>query len=228
MKKTLLLFALIASFSFAQEFKIVKISGTVKAQFSTKEEWKEVKVGDVFSIETIISTAKFSSAAINTPAGNFTLKESSALSLSRLKKMTLDELILALAMEDITAAKQKRKNGRSRSTAVYGTDEEKSENPFFESNDFGIKKLNGAVQLAQSGLKESAVLTARETFGKYPASKNQPSFRIYFASVLNDLGLYEEAYKDFEEIKQLQLNDEQKKEIELKIENLKKKLSLNK
>ena len=65
----------------------------------------------------------------------------------------------------------------------------------------GIKKINGAKQLAENGYKESAVLVAKETYRKYPSTKNKITDRIYFADILVDLKLYSEAFEEFSEIK---------------------------
>ncbi|MBZ0198943.1 MAG: hypothetical protein K8H86_03680 [Ignavibacteriaceae bacterium] len=224
MKKIILLILFAASFITAQEFRVVKTSGTVKAQTDTKEEWSNIKTGDVLSSETVVLTSKNSSVVINAPFGNFTLKESSALALSRLKKMTLDELLLALAMEDVTNAKKNKNNGKSRSTAVYGT-EIKNDDFLSQETNLGVKKLNGAVQLAEGGFIESAVIAARETFDKYPATKMFAQYRINFASLLADLKLYDEAYKDFDDITKLKLSDKEKLEVNTKLENLRKKIS---
>ncbi len=224
MKKIFLFILFAASFLSAQQYKVIKISGSVQAQTDTKEEWKDVKAGEILSSETVLSTGKNSTVVIAAPGGNFMLKESSALSLSRLKKMTLDELLLALAMEDVTNAKKNKNNQRSRSTAVYGT-EQKTDEQRIALTEFGLKRLNGAEQLASGGFIESAVITARETYVKYPATKLFPNFRIYFASLLIDLKLYDEAYKDFEEINSLRLDDKQKTEVNQKLEDLGKKIS---
>ena len=53
-----------------------------------------------------------------------------------------------------------------------------------KTDDFGIKRLNGAMQLAKNGFKESSVVFAKETYRKYPDSKQIPSYRIYFADIL--------------------------------------------
>jgi hypothetical protein len=79
------------------------------------------------------------------------LKESSALPLSNLKKMNADELLLALAMEQILNAPKSNNGNKSQSTAVYGTKIGQTTGDTSEKdnfNSFGIKRINGAVQLA--------------------------------------------------------------------------------
>jgi len=92
------------------------------------------------------------------------------------------------------------------------------------SNDFGLKRLNGALQLAENGFKESAVVTSKEIFRKYPETKKKADSRIYFANLLYDFGLYEEAYDEFTSIKELKLSDKEISEVELKLSLLNKKI----
>ncbi len=167
---------------------------------------------------------KKSSVKISGEGINFTLKESSAIPVSSIKKMTIDELLLALAMEDVINAPRKKENDNGKSTAVYGSKEGGNESDIAGSDDFGIKRINGAMQLAENGFKESAVVTAKETFRKYPATKEMANYRIYFANLLYKFGLNEEAYDEFTSIKELKLSDKEKSEVEEKLSQLNKKL----
>ena len=80
------------------------------------------------------------------------------------------------------------------------------------------------MQLAENGFKESAVVTAKETFRKYPSTKEMANYRIYFANLLYEFGLNEEAYDEFTSIKELKLSDKEKTEVEEKLSQLNKKL----
>jgi len=224
MKKLIFLIIMIATvLTFAQSYKVGKVTGTVKI-LDSNDNWIEVKDGTILSYNSILVSEKKSSAKISGKGMNFTLKESSALSISSIKKMTLDELLLALAMEDMINAPRKNEKNNGKSTAVYGPKETGRVNEMVQSNDFGLKRINGAVQLAESGFKESAVVTAKEIFRKYPQTKENSHIRIYFADILYELGLYEEAYDEFVSIKELKLSDKEKTEIESKLILLDKKL----
>lgn len=87
---------------------------------------------------------------------------------------------------------------------------------------FGIKRLNGAMQLAKSGLKESSVVFAKETYRKYPDSKKIPSYRIFLADILYEKGLYEEALGEYFEIQQCDLTDVESREISSSVESIKR------
>ncbi len=223
MKKIFLLVITIASLAFCQSFKVDKVSGTVKA-LDSNDNWINVKEGTTLPLNSILVADKKSFVKISSEGLNFTLKESSAIPVSSIKKMTVDELLLALAMEDMINAPRKKQNENGKTTAVYGSKEGGNESEIGGSDGFGIKRINGAVQLAENGFKESAVITAKETFRKYPSTKEMANYRIYFANLLYDLGLYDEAYDEFTSIKELKLSDKEKSEVAVKLSLLNKKL----
>jgi len=227
MNKVILFLFLFYCFNFAQTYKAEKIKGSVKAQISSSENWTEVKENTEFKENTLIMTGKNSSVRLSHGDLHFTLKESSALSLSGLRKMSIDELLLALAMEDMINAPKNNDRKKSESTAVYGskTGSSRDEPEEREADNFGIKRMNGAVQLAENGFKESASVTVKETFRKYPDTKNKAFYRIYFANVLYECGLYAEAFDEFSEIKSLELTEKEKSEVDDKMNLLSKKLT---
>jgi len=206
----------------AQTFTVEKVSGDVKYQNGSSETWLTLKVGTALKDDAVISTGKNSSVLLKGNDVNFNLNESSAVSVSSIKKMNIDELLLALAMEDMMNAPKEIKKS-SDNTAVYGTKEGESTLQII-TDDFGIKRLNGAVQLAENSLEKSAVVAAKETYRKYPDTKKLPSYRIYFANILNDKGLYEEALDEYVDIQNLKLTDEERTEINTKTESIKMKL----
>lgn len=223
MKKIFLLIVIIASITFCQSFKVDKVTGTVKT-LDTNDNWSEVKKGTTIPSNSILVADKNSSVKISGEGIKFTLKESSAIPVSSIKKMTIDQLLLALAMEDMINAPRKKGNDNGKSTAVYGSKEGGNESDITGPDDFGIRRINGAVQLAENGFKESAIVTAKETFRKYPSTKKMANYRIYFADLLYDLGLNEEALDEFNSIKGLKLSDKEKSEVIDDISQINKKL----
>ena len=220
--KTLLIILIFAGVLSAQTFTVEKVSGDVKYQNGSSETWSALKTGATLKDDAVISTGTNSSVLLKGNNVNFNLNESSAVSVSNIKKMNIDELLLALAMEDMMNAPKEIKKS-SDNTAVYGTKE--GENSLqIRTDDFGIKRLNGAVQLAENSLEESAVVAAKETYRKYPDTKNLPSYRIYFANILNDKGLYEEALDEYVDIQKLKLTDKERTEVNEKTESIKMKL----
>jgi len=227
MKKIILFLILSTGFMFAQEYTVTKVNGDVKYLSGGNENWVELKKGETIERDAVISTGNNSSITLRSNNLHFTLNESSAISVSSIKKMSTDELLLALAMEDMINAPQNNGNEKSGNTAVYGTDESSRDELDLFSGEFGIKRLNGAMQLAESDMKESAVVVAKETFRKYPDTKLLSSYRIFFADILFEKGLYNEAYEEFIEITELKLGDEEKLKVDEKTETIKKILLNN-
>jgi len=211
----------------AQQLKVTEVKGEVKYQSGTSESWITVKNGKVLQPNGFISTGKNSFVKIEESGNKISIGEMSAVSISSIKKMTTDELLLALAMEDMINAPKTNGNESSQSTATYGEKETTGKSGELKLNDFGIKRLNGAVQLADNGLKESSVVFAKETYRKYPETKEIASFRIFFADVLYQKGLYEEAFGDYIDIQNLDLSNEQLSEVESRIDSINKILLIN-
>jgi hypothetical protein len=224
--KTLILLLTMSTTLLAQKYKAADVNGEVKYQSGTEESWVKVDEGTLLNHDAVITTGSNSSVQLVSDDFNFKLNEKSAVSTSSIKKMSLDELLLALAMEDLLNAPKKNGNGTSESTAVYGEDD-RDDFPDLNSGTFGIKRLNGAMQLANSGLTESAVIFAKETYRKYPDTKTIPSYRIYFANLLYEKSLYEEALLEFKEIAKLDLSNIQREKVNSSLESIKKVLMSN-
>jgi len=220
--KTLLILLLFIPTISPQHFKVSEVKGDVKYQSGASEIWVKVKNGEELQPDGIILTGEKSSVQLKESANIINIGELSAVSISSIKKMSTDELLLALAMEDMINAPKTNGNGVSSSTATYGEKEGSTENVILNSNDFGIRRLNGAIQLANNDLKESSVVFARETYRKYPEAKQVASYRIFFAEVLFEKGLYEEALGEYLDIQKLELSKEQKVKVESSITSINK------
>lgn len=225
MKNLLLVLFFSAGITLAQTFHVEKVLGTVKVQIGTNENWSNVAENQTLGANSIIETGKNSQVILIENNSKFTLKSSSVLQLSDIKKMSVNDLILALAMEDMLNAPKKKDEANSKNTAVYGAQISGIKDPIVETDNFGIKKLNGAVQLAESGYKESAVVDAKDTYRKYPETKNIASFRIYFTNILFDFGLNDDAYDEFKSIQSLKLSGDQKEIVKNKLAILASKLT---
>jgi hypothetical protein len=219
----LIIFFIVSTSMLPQTYKAVNVKGEVKFQSGTDESWVNVNEGTLLNNDAVVATGSNSSVQLVSDDINFNLKQKSAVSTGSIKKMSLDELLLALAMEDLINAPKKNDNGTSESTAVYGEDNSE-EFPDLNSGPFGIKRLNGAMQLVSNGLTESALVFAKETYRKYPDTKSIPSYRIYFANALFEKSLYEEALKEYKEILNLSLSEAQRGSVESLIEDINKVL----
>lgn len=218
--KIFLIFILFVSTVLAQNFTVVNIKGEVKYRAATSEAWNDLKEGFNLQQNDFVTTGEKSSVQIKRSGQIFNLEEFSAVSLSSVKPMSTDELLLALAMENMINAPKKNGGKNSTNTAVYGDKEGEEKSIKMKDDNFGIKRLNGAVQLAKNGFKESSIIFARETYRKYPDSKQIPSFRIFFADLLFEKGLYEEALGEYLEINKLELKNEEKNQVEKRIKSI--------
>ena len=208
--KTLTIIALAATAAFAQPFVVEKARGDVRAQRGASEEWIDVRVGRELGEDALVETGSDAFLQLNRAGSRFALESNSALSLDYVREMSINDLLLVLAMEEIREAPDREGNNATGSTAVYG--EEESESAFEETTNvgFGVKRLNGAKRLAESGFRESAVAAAKETYRKYPGVRALADYRLYFAEVLLDLDLFEEALEEYDEIGDFPLNEERR------------------
>jgi tetratricopeptide (TPR) repeat protein len=212
--KTLIILILVIPSLFAQEYKALKVKGEVKFRSGTSETWIDLKDGTKLQVNDFVLTGEKSSVKIEGPGQDFNLSELSAVSLSSIRQMSTDDLLLALAMEDMINAPKTNGKQNSSNTAVYGDKEGEEKSILIQDDSFGTKRLNGAIQLAKSGYKESAIVFAKETYRKYPDAKEIPGYRIFFADLLFEKGLYEEALEEYMEISKLELNNDEKSQVE--------------
>lgn len=217
--KIILMFVFFIPSIFAQEYKALNLKGDVYYQPGTAEEWIKLKEGTIINADAFVSTGKNSSVKLVGKDESVMLKELSAISVGSIKKMSTDELLLALAMENMINAPKTNGKSPSNTTATYGEKEDEKVISTGE-NDFGIKRLNGATELASSGLKESAIIFANETYRKYPDTKKIAKYRILFADIFYEKGLYTEALGEYLEIKKLKLTNEESKKVNASVEKL--------
>jgi hypothetical protein len=219
----ILLFFLCVVVISAQGFKVEKVSGNAAILKGTSEEYTTIKEGDVLQGTDLLITDENSYVQLVKNSSRFILNSNAALNLMNIKKVSINDLILALTMEEIRNIPV-NKSDNTKNTAVYGTQENKSGSLVVNENVIGIKKLNGARQLAESGYKESAIIVAKETYRKHPATRSRFDERIYFADLLAGLTLYEEALTEYNDVQKLDLTERQKEIVINKISGIKEAL----
>ena len=224
MKKIFITFLIISANIFAQNFTVEKVSGKVQVLHGTSEKYVAVKSGDSLNGNDLLITDDKSFIQLNKSGNRFILQSNSALGLNYIKEISINDLLLALAAEEIRRVPRNENKGNSKNTAVYGEEIKASSSILITEDLMGIKKLNGAKQLAESGYKESAVIVAKETYRKYPSTKNKIDERIYFADVLVDLNLFSEAYEEFSELKKYAGDFSSSEVISKRLELLKSKI----
>ena len=225
MKKIFLILFIMTGFLPAQTFIVKKVKGEVKAQIGVSEKWQPVKKNAELNSQTTLMTSKNSRIVLQYGKEKIKIKNLSIISLKGIKKLTTDELLLALAMENILDVPNKKKNiNNSPNTAVYGKEINGKTKAVINENDFGKMRLNGAKQLAENGYIESAIIEAMETYRKYPDTKKLSDYRIYFANLLVKKRLYDEALTEYNKIIELKLDKNEKLQVKKQMAFLKKKL----
>ena len=214
--------------SFAQEFTVVKVTGTVKVLKGTSENWVNVKSNDKLSSNDVILTETKSSITISNDEQKFLLKDNAAIGLNHLRKVTINELILALTLDEIRNVPKIKRSSLSKNTAVYGTEISEIEESYISNNDLGEKKIMGAKFLSESGYKESSLIAAKEVFRNYPDISSNFNYRIHFVNILNDLGLYQETLSELNRISKFNLTNEEKAILNAKNEEINSKIIKNK
>jgi hypothetical protein len=190
MKKIIVILILLVSFMSAQEFTVEKISGDVKILKGTSEKWETVKRGEVLSGNDVLLTEANSYIQLNKDNNMFVLKGDVAIGLNHIKQVSINDLLLALALDEIRNVPKIKKNSISKNTAVYGSKSKVEKEISIDKNLLGAKKLNGAKLLNESGYSESSVIVAKEVFRNYPKISMRFEDRLYFADILNELKLY--------------------------------------
>lgn len=221
--KKLLLLLLFSCVLRAQSFDVEKISGKVFYFRGTGDNLQELHPGDKLSAGDMLLTMDNSSVLITRGGQEFLLKSNSVLGMNTLRKISLDELLLALAMEEIRNVPRPKGRKDIKSTAVYGTDAGAAKAATV-SRGLGEKRINGARQLADNGYSETSIIFARETFRKYPETRNNISDRIYFAEIMEKLNLPEEAYNEYSSISTLDISQSERQQIDQKMKKLSVKL----
>ncbi len=224
MKKLFIILLIAASNILAQDFVVEKISGQVKVLRGTEEQWLDVKEGQVLLGSDLIVTDEKSFIQLLKGNSRFILNSNSALGLNYIKKVSINELLLALAMEEIRNVPKRENDDKIKSTAVYGVKTTTKDNVRIPVTDLGMKRLNGAKQLAETGYKESAIILAKETYRKYPVTQKFVQDRIYFAELLFELSLYEEVLSELQQIKELTSDPSILESVNKKVNEIREKL----
>jgi len=218
--KLVILIFLLSSILFAQEFKVNKINGKVLVQKGLEDSYTPVKSGDILNGDDLIITEDKSFIQLERENNRFILKANSALGLNHIRKVSVNDLLLALAMEEIRNIPTNKQNGIEKNTAVYGENISTDVDSKLPINKLGNMKINGAKQLSENGFHESAIIVSKDTFRKYPSTKLNFDDRIYFANLLEDLNLYNETLDEYNSISKLDLTKDQQTFVNNKIEKI--------
>jgi hypothetical protein len=225
--KTIIIILITFLTSFAQEYTVEKFTGTVKVLKGSAEKWENIKLNEKLSETDLVLAEEKSSLTLLKNDQKFVLKANAAIGINHIRKVSINDLILALTLEEIRNVPKIKRSNLSKNTAVYGTEISESNTKSVKDNDLGVKKINGAKILNESGYKESSLIAAKEVFRNYPDISTDFNSRIYFANVLIELELYQEALSEFQRINKLKLTKEEKAILNTKNEKISNKIVQN-
>lgn len=211
--KTLFFIVVLTTVVFAQTYTVEKVRGEVFVQKGVSEEWISVEKGMELDKNDIVMTGEGAFLQLESGNKSFLLSADAALGLDRIKNIPLNDLLLSLAREELKRINIENKHPEIKNTAVYGSEVSGEESVPVDDNLLGERRLNGALQLAKNGYRESAVLAAKETFINYPYTLKLVDKRLYFVELLDNLGLHYEALDEVKSIEKFVVNAEQAKII---------------
>ena len=211
----------------AQEFVVKRVSGEAKYLRGMSEEWETIKEGLVLLPEDLILTNENSFVQLRKGSEVFVLKGDAAIGLNHVREVSLNDLILALTLDEIRNVPVQDGNDISSNTAVYGTESQINEKQLLNEKILGKKKINGAKQLNENGYLESSIIAAKEVFRNYPTIAKNIKDRLYFADLLVELKLYREALEDYQTISELDVSTEENEDLSAIIEDLSLKILEN-
>jgi len=220
MKYIIILTVLFASILFSQDFKVNKITGKVLVQKGIEDSFLPVQNGDILNGSDLVITEDNSFIQLERENNRFILKANSALGLNHIRKISVNDLLLALAMEEIRNIPTNKQNGIEKNTAVYGENISTNVEGKLPISKLGKMKINGAKQLSENGFNESAIIVSKDTFRKYPSTKLNFEDRIYFANLLEELNLFNETLDEYKSISKLALTKTQQIFVRNKVENI--------
>ncbi len=126
----------------AQQFKVIELKAMLNIDPAHLKFGLRLKEGEDLQNGWIsFLQAKILLFRLKESGNIFNIGELSAVSISSIKKMSTDELLLALAMEDMINAPKTNGKGNSSSTATYGNKEGAEKTSNIIANDFGILKI---------------------------------------------------------------------------------------
>ncbi|TAK55133.1 MAG: hypothetical protein EPO24_12480 [Bacteroidetes bacterium] len=209
------------------QIKVHSVKGEVLVRHGASETWQQVAVGDILKPDDSMKSGKNSSATIVMSNGKkITVPDQVIVDVSDLRDLTQEEFLLKLAMEDVRSAPLPENDGNiniPRTTTTRGI--EKGISASLANNpELGALHLNGTTVLFENGYNATGVLKTKQVYRLYPALSKQVENRMMVASAFEKLELTRDALSEYRNLLKETLSQQQRTEIEKKIETLKKKI----
>lgn len=229
MKKILLisiLFILSGSFSTAQ-ITIKRIKGGVELRHGVSEEWVKGYVGDLLTPDITMKTGKNSSVTILSPEKQpITIPELTILEVGDLRRMSQEELLLKLAMEDVRSIPPQENPGEMKipnTTIIHGKNRPMPDVTTRRQNGFREMEVRGTKVLYDNAFYPTCILRAKEMIEVYPELKPKFEFRAMIAGALERTKLRGQALNEYLALSNEKLTPPQKAMVDENIRRLKQR-----
>ena len=229
MKQLVLLLAILlcgAGLSQA-DIKLAGMKGKVQVRHGVSEDWTTPAPGDILKPEDSIRMGKKSKAVLSIDGRDrLTLPEMVIVDVSDLRKLSQEELLLMLAMQDVRSVPGKDRKDElniPRTTTVHGANQGNVPSAIAADPDAGTLLLNGTKVLYDNGYYATCILKAKDVYRQLPVLAKNIGSRLIVASALERLSLFSEALTEYAGLSQERLSPRQKALVEEKLARLKRK-----
>ena len=209
------------------DVQVISVKGDVQVRRSMSEEWSPVAIGDILKPDDSIRSGRNSKAVIVIDGQKkITLPELAIVDCSDLKKLSQEELLLMLAMEQVRSVPARNADDDfsiTKTTTVHGENKDPLRSRRSVNPELALLQLNGTKVLYDQGYYATCVLRAKEIFRLNPVFLKKVNFRLVVADALEKMKLRGEALSEYNALKGASLTPEQRSLVEEKISQLKKK-----
>jgi hypothetical protein len=227
MKKIIFIITLIiaiASAALAGDAKVIAMKGTASLRHGMDEKWNTVAVGDILKPEDTIEIREHSSVVILLDGSKkLSIPEDVMIEIADLRMLSQEEVLLKLAMETVRSVPQREKLDQTdipRMTTVHGANKEYNSSGTINSQETGLKQLNGTKVLYENGYFGTCVLRTKGVTRLFPALPTAIEARLRAASALEKMNLRLEALEEYIRIGKEELTPDQRSLVSAKVNEL--------
>jgi tetratricopeptide (TPR) repeat protein len=232
-KVFILIFILSAYLNAGSDIFIVKkLKGNAEVRHGVSEVWNKLEHGDTLKPDDTIKAYSDTYIEIYSPEGRiFKMSGPALLNISDIRRISVEDLLLQLAMEDIRAIPEKSdgfyRSERRKATGVYGSDisRRKAKVKIKKDDKIAFLWANGAIILFENGYYETSAIRAKNLINRFDELRSNSKICLLPARALEKLGLYGEAISEYNRAIQNIKDKKVKREIQKYILKLRRKIS---
>ncbi len=198
-----------------------KVMGDVQIRPGVAEQWSACNPGAAIAMNATIKVGKGSSCVLDVDGTTIGIPAETIVDVSDIRKLTKEELMLKLAMENVRSSSYEWKNNElniTRTTVTHGDD--KSARRTLTDNDLseGLLRMNGTKVLFENAFYSTCALRTKEILRRHPQLAGIFEYRYRLAGALESSGLAREALNEYKAISMMEsLSPGQKEEVSGKV-----------